>query len=85
MLLIFLELAVELYSEVKLGKSLERLRIEESADISRNACISPCSLVLAVIYLEQLKTTNSVYVDKVAPSELFLISLVSNVIGCLIP
>ncbi|CAH1397651.1 unnamed protein product [Nezara viridula] len=69
------ELAVELYSEVKMGRSLERLRIEDASDISRNACISPCSLVLAVIYLEQLKSTNPVYVDRVAPSELFLISL----------
>ncbi|XP_014284864.1 protein CNPPD1 [Halyomorpha halys] len=69
------ELAVELYSEVKVGRSLERLRIEDASDISRNACISPCSFVLAVIYLEQLKTTNPVYIDRVAPSELFLISL----------
>lgn len=69
------ELAVELYSEVKVGRSLERLRIEDASDITRNACISPCSLVLAVIYLEQLKATNPVYVDKVGSSELFLISL----------
>lgn len=69
------ELAVELYSEVKCGRSLERLTLEDASEISRNACISPCSLVLAMLYLEQLKTTNPVYVDKVASSDLFVISL----------
>nr|BAN20473.1 conserved hypothetical protein [Riptortus pedestris] len=69
------ELAVELYSEVKIGKSLERLTIEDASEISRNACISPCSLVLAMLYLEQLKTTNPVYIDKVTPSDLFVVSL----------
>lgn len=69
------ELAVELYSEVKCGKSLERLTLEDASEISRNACISPCSLVLAMLYLEQLKTTNPNYVDRVTPSDLFVISL----------
>jgi len=69
------ELAAELYSESKSFKSLDRLRLEEAAKISRNACTSPCSLVLAMIYLDQLKACNPHYVDRVAPSELFFISL----------
>lgn len=69
------ELAAELFSEVKNGHSLERLDLEEAAALSRNACVSPCSLVLAVLYLERLKTCNSDYLQRVAPSELFLVSM----------
>ncbi|KAJ8912913.1 hypothetical protein NQ315_017243 [Exocentrus adspersus] len=69
------ELAAELFSEVQKGKSLERLHYNDAAEISRNACISPCSLVLAMLYLERLKTRNPEYLDKTAPSDLFLVSL----------
>lgn len=73
------ELAAGLFSEVKSGHSLERLDLEEAAALSRNACVSPCSLVLAVLYLERLKTCNPDYLQRVAPSELFLVSMVSSV------
>jgi hypothetical protein len=70
------ELAAELFSEVKSGHSLERLDLEEAAAMSRSACVSPCSLVLALLYLERLKTCNPDYLERVAPSELFLVSMV---------
>jgi len=69
------ELAAGLFSEVKSGHSLKRLDLEEAAALSRNACVSPCSLVLAVLYLERLKTCNPDYLQRVAPSELFLVSM----------
>ncbi|KAK0174463.1 hypothetical protein PV327_010230 [Microctonus hyperodae] len=69
------EFAAELFSEVKSGCSLERLDVEEASRISRNACVSPCSFVLALLYLERLKDCNPEYLYKVAPSELFLVSL----------
>ncbi|XP_069686078.1 protein CNPPD1 [Periplaneta americana] len=69
------ELAAELFSEVKNGQSLERLDLEEAAAMSRSACVSPCSLVLALLYLERLKTCNPEYLQRVAPSELFLVSM----------
>lgn len=69
------ELAAELFSEVKKECSLDRLHVDEAAEISRNTCVSPCSLVLALLYLERLKTCNSEYVEKVAPSDLFLVSM----------
>ncbi|KAG8262794.1 protein CNPPD1 [Homalodisca vitripennis] len=68
------ELAAELFSEARRG-SLDRLHVDQAAEMSRNACVSPCSLVLALLYLERLKTCNSQYVDRVAPSELFLVSM----------
>jgi len=69
------ELAAELFSEAQSGRSLERLHCNDAAKISRNACVSPCSLVLAMLYLEQLKTCNREYLQRIAPSELFLVSL----------
>lgn len=69
------ELASELFSEAQTGRSLDRLHCNDAAKISRNACVSPCSLVLAVLYLEQLKSCNPEYLHRIAPSELFLISL----------
>ncbi|CAD6215815.1 GSCOCG00000629001-RA-CDS [Cotesia congregata] len=69
------EFAAELFSEVKSGCSLERLDVEEASRISRNACVSPCSFVLALLYLERLKDCNPEYLYKAAPAELFLVSL----------
>ncbi|XP_063973543.1 protein CNPPD1 [Diachasmimorpha longicaudata] len=69
------EFAAELFSEVKNGCTLERLDAEEASRISRNACVSPCSFVLALLYLERLKDCNPEYLYTVAPSELFLVSL----------
>lgn len=69
------ELSANLFSEAQRGRSLKRLHVDEAAEISRNACVSPCSLVLALLYLERLKTCNPEYLAKVTPSELFLVSL----------
>ncbi|KAF5278451.1 hypothetical protein FQA39_LY05940 [Lamprigera yunnana] len=69
------ELASELFSEPQRGCSLDRLHCNDAAKISRNACVSPCSLVLAVLYLERLKLSNSEYLQRIGPSELFLVSL----------
>lgn len=75
--LYFLELAAEIFSEVKKDNGLERLHVEEVAEFNQNAYVSTCSLVLAILYLEKIKNTNPEYVEKIAPSELFLVSLVS--------
>lgn len=69
------ELAVELFSEAQKGKSLDRLHCNTAAQISRNACVSPCSLVLAMLYLDRLKKCNMEYLERTAPSDLFLVSL----------
>ncbi|XP_025267895.1 protein CNPPD1 isoform X1 [Camponotus floridanus] len=69
------ELAAEIFTEAKSGHTLEKLDVEEASRISRNACVSPCSLVLALLYIERLKNCNPEYLQQVAPSELFLVSL----------
>lgn len=75
-LCVLTELAAELFSEAQRGRSLDLLHYDKAAVVSRNTCASPCSLILALLYLERLKTYNPDYLKKVAPSELFLISLV---------
>lgn len=69
------ELAAELFSEAQRGKSLNRLHLDTASEISRNACVSPCSLILAILYLEKLKICNPEYLERISPSDLFLVSL----------
>nr|XP_008198416.2 PREDICTED: LOW QUALITY PROTEIN: protein CNPPD1 [Tribolium castaneum] len=69
------ELAAELFSEAQKGRSLDRLHCDDAANISRNACVSPCSLVIAILYLERLKKTCPEYLERTASSDLFLVSL----------
>ncbi|KAI4497098.1 hypothetical protein M0802_007844 [Mischocyttarus mexicanus] len=67
------EMAAELFNGV--NHTLDRLDVEEASKISRNACVSPCSLILALLYVEKLKDYNPEYLHQVAPSKLFLVSL----------
>ncbi|XP_046405334.1 protein CNPPD1 isoform X2 [Ischnura elegans] len=83
------ELAAEIFSKARFpgngvhlrlrpeGKvlGLERLGVAEAGEISRAACISPCSLVLALIYVDRLRECNSKYLEKTSPSKLFVVSM----------
>ena len=44
----------------------------------RRAKISPCSLMMGILYSERLKKKNPDYLNRVTSSDLFLISMVSN-------
>ncbi|KPJ12220.1 Protein CNPPD1 [Papilio machaon] len=73
------EISCELWSVAQRGRSLRRLRADAAAGIARSACVSPCALVLAILYLERLKSCNKDYLTSAAPADLFLVSLmVSN-------
>ncbi|XP_023941113.2 protein CNPPD1 [Bicyclus anynana] len=73
------EISCEMWSDAQRGRSLRRLHADAAARIARSACVSPCALVLAVLYLERLKRCNADYLTAAAPDHLFLISLmVSN-------
>lgn len=43
---------------------------------SREACISPCAMMLALVYIERLRHRNPEYLQKISSSDLFLISMV---------
>ena len=55
---------------------LEKLCLDFAANLSRETCLTPCSLVLALIYLERLCIKNPNYVSSIPSSKLFLISVV---------
>lgn len=61
------------------GRSLRRLHADAAAGVARAACVSPCALVLAVLYLERLRAASPDYLANTPPDHLFLVSLVSSV------
>uniref|UniRef100_A0A8C6XFT5 Protein CNPPD1 n=1 Tax=Naja naja TaxID=35670 RepID=A0A8C6XFT5_NAJNA len=40
-----------------------------------HACISPCSMMLALVYIERLRHRNPEYLQQISSSDLFLISM----------
>merc|ERR1711970_682348 len=71
-------LAVEKFTSTgldALGQKLGRLDMARAADISRQACAGPNSLVLALLYLDKLRKRNPDYLTTVSSADLFLVSL----------
>nr|SVE74182.1 EOG090X069C [Daphnia barbata] len=66
---------VEKFGETDSNLFLEKLCFEYAAELSREACLSPCSLVVALIYLERLCQSNPNFVSSLPSSKLFLISV----------
>lgn len=71
------EVSCEEWSEAQRGRSLRRLHADAAVGIARHACVSPAALVLALLYLERLRTSRPDYLAFMPPNELFLVSLVS--------
>merc|ERR1719228_3068571 len=72
------QLAVDRFTGVgldALGERLGRLDVGRAADISRTACASPTSLVLALLYLDRLRRNNPDYLNTISSTDLFLVSL----------
>ncbi len=62
--------------ECREKRRLDRLDVHRAAEITRKTCTSPTSLVLALIYLERLRSGRaSAYLEEVSPTELFLATL----------
>nr|CAG4640859.1 EOG090X069C [Eulimnadia texana] len=55
--------------------SLENLHMEKASSLSREACISPCSLVLAMVYIDRLGRSNPNFLASVPSSKLFIVSV----------
>ncbi|XP_063822115.1 protein CNPPD1 [Ostrinia nubilalis] len=69
------EISCELWSVSQRGRSLRRLHADAAARLARGACVSPCALVLALLYLERLRAANPHYLAATPPADLFLVSL----------
>uniref|UniRef100_A0A336KZK8 Protein CNPPD1 n=1 Tax=Culicoides sonorensis TaxID=179676 RepID=A0A336KZK8_CULSO len=61
----------EMFSETHKGTSLNRLDFVTVSKLK----VTPCSLILAMIYLDRLNNRDPDYVRKITPSELFLVSM----------
>ncbi|CAH1788579.1 unnamed protein product [Owenia fusiformis] len=46
-----------------------------ASSVTRRACVSPCAMMLGLLYIERLKHKNPDYLKKMTSSELFLISM----------
>nr|CAG4646259.1 EOG090X069C [Macrothrix elegans] len=66
---------VEKFSQCDSNLFLGKICFDYAADLSRDACLSPCSIVLALIYLERLCQNNPNFISSVPSSKLFLISV----------
>lgn len=60
------------FSNTHNGYSLNRLNYSTVGNLRS----TPCSLILAMIYLERLKDVDPAYTKHVTPTELFLVSMV---------
>ena len=75
------ELCVKQFNDLGIGdleEKLNSLNVSRAADITRETCASPTSLVLALLYLDRLRSTNPKYLASISSTDLFLISLVSE-------
>jgi len=72
------ELCVSTFNNLNLDgleTKLNRLDVGRAAELTRNTCASPCSLVLALLYLERLRSSNPQYLNSISSADLFLVSL----------
>lgn len=68
------EIAVEVIQKAA-PRELGRVDMQWAASVGRCACISPCSLMLGMLYIERLRHKNPEYLQQISSSELFLISM----------
>ena len=77
LLYLLADITVELLQKAA-PSPIRRLQKKYVAHVSREACISPCAMMLALVYIERLRHRNPDYLQHVSSSDLFLISMVST-------
>ncbi|KAI0217394.1 Protein CNPPD1 [Lamellibrachia satsuma] len=68
------ELAVDFFRDAS-PKQLGRVDTYWASSVGRRACVSPCSMMLGMMYIERLKHRNLEYLQNTSSSDLFLISM----------
>lgn len=68
------DIAVELLQK-SAPSPIRKLQKKYAAHVAREACISPCAMMLALVYIERLRHRNPEYLQKISSSDLFLISM----------
>lgn len=70
--------AAEYFSDTHRGHSLNRLNYVTVAKLD----VTPCSLIIAMIYLDRLQHADPTHARKITPTELFLVSMVGWKLEC---
>ena len=52
-----------------------------ASSLTYDACISPCSIVFSMLYIDRLRVSNPEYLKTTASQELFIVSMVGMVTG----
>ncbi|XP_055928351.1 protein CNPPD1-like [Argiope bruennichi] len=68
-------LALELFSKAVPNYGLDILDMDYVAATSEAARISPCAMIIAMIYLERLQIKNNEYLENVSPPGLFVVTM----------
>ncbi|XP_029305364.1 LOW QUALITY PROTEIN: protein CNPPD1 [Cottoperca gobio] len=68
------DIAVEIFQK-SAPSPIRKLQKKYAAHVSREACISPCAMMLGLVYIERLRHRNPEYLQKISSSDLFLISM----------
>lgn len=68
------DIAVEFFQK-SAPSPIRKLHKKYAAHVAREACISPCAMMLALVYVERLRHRNPEYLQKISSSDLFLISM----------
>ncbi|XP_073824021.1 uncharacterized protein [Musca autumnalis] len=66
------ELTSELFSDTHRGHTLNRLSCVEASSVIP---ATPAALIMALIYLDRLNSTDPAYVRRITPQELFIVSM----------
>ncbi|KAG7154029.1 CNPPD1-like, partial [Homarus americanus] len=72
----FTSLSVERFSELCRQDGLEKLDLRYASSMCYDACVTPCSLILALMYLDRLRSHNPEYLANTSPSQVFLVAMV---------
>ncbi|XP_017312425.1 protein CNPPD1 [Ictalurus punctatus] len=68
------DIAVELFQK-SAPSPIRKLRKKYASHVAREACISPCAMMLALVYIKRLRHRNPEYLQQISSSDLFLISM----------
>ncbi|KAG7241004.1 hypothetical protein INR49_026034 [Caranx melampygus] len=68
------DIAVEIFQK-SAPSPIRKLQKKYASHVAREACISPCAMMLALVYIERLRHRNPEYLQKISSSDLFLISM----------
>ncbi|KAG1714931.1 Protein CNPPD1 [Nymphon striatum] len=68
-------LSVDIFKKALPVDHLGSIDMHYAAQVGRDSCVSPCSMMLAMVYIERLRIKNPEYIQSTSSSELFLITM----------